>query len=109
MTCAPSGNGSRACAIRVILSPCTITTPFGITRPVPSTTEPKRSALVCAPSDEAASKPSAPDSPRTTRVRARSFLNNKWSGLADELYDFGENRLRVTELMYNPAPPLPTR
>src|SRR5207247_446766 len=44
----------------------------------------------------------------TTRVRARSLLSGKWSGLADELYDFGENRLRVTEIMYHPAPPLPT-
>lgn len=44
----------------------------------------------------------------TTRVLARSFLNNKWSGLASELYDFGENRLRITELMYHPSPPLPT-
>ena len=35
-------------------------------------------------------------------------MSGKWSGLADELYDFGENRLRVTEIMYHPAPPLPT-
>ena len=40
----------------------------------------------------------------TTRVNARTRLNNRWSGLASELFDFGENRLRITELMYNPAP-----
>ena len=40
----------------------------------------------------------------TSRVMARSLLNNVWSGLASELYDFGTNRLRVSEIMYNPAP-----
>jgi hypothetical protein len=43
----------------------------------------------------------------TTRVRARSLLSSKWSGLADELYDFGESRLRVSEIMYNPPPATP--
>jgi hypothetical protein len=40
----------------------------------------------------------------TARVMARARLNNAWGGLASELYDFGTNRLRVTEIMYNPAP-----
>jgi hypothetical protein len=40
----------------------------------------------------------------TARVMARSRLNNRWSGLASQLYDFGTNRLRITEIMYNPAP-----
>jgi hypothetical protein len=41
----------------------------------------------------------------TARVLARARTSNsRWSGLAGELFDFGENRLRVTELMYNPAP-----
>ena len=40
----------------------------------------------------------------TARVMARSRLNNRWSGLASQLYDFGTNRMRITEIMYNPAP-----
>lgn len=40
----------------------------------------------------------------TSRVMARARLNNTWSGLASELYDFGTNRLRISEIMYNPAP-----
>ena len=40
----------------------------------------------------------------TARVMARARLNGRWSGLASETYDFGTNRLRISEIMYNPAP-----
>jgi hypothetical protein len=41
----------------------------------------------------------------TARVMARVKVNATWSGLDSELYDFGDNRLRIAEIMYNPAPP----
>jgi hypothetical protein len=41
----------------------------------------------------------------TARVMARSKVGTRWSGLASQLYDYGENRLRISEIMYNPAPP----
>jgi hypothetical protein len=41
----------------------------------------------------------------TARVVARTKVNNAWSGMDSQLYDFGDNRLRISEIMYNPAPP----
>lgn len=49
---------------------------------------------------------SAPFTVSTTAlVMARTRSGGKWSGPASALYDFGENRLRISEVMYNPAPP----
>jgi hypothetical protein len=40
------------------------------------------------------------------RLRARTLNAGIWSGIADEVYNFDANDLRVTEIMYNPpAPP----
>lgn len=39
----------------------------------------------------------------STRIRARSLNAGTWSGIADEVYNFDANNLRVTEIMYNPT------
>jgi hypothetical protein len=36
------------------------------------------------------------------RIRARTLVNGLWSALADNVYVFDADALRVTELMYNP-------
>ncbi|MCY2952158.1 MAG: lamin tail domain-containing protein [Planctomycetota bacterium] len=42
----------------------------------------------------------------TTRVQARVLsTNGKWSALIDYTFTFDASALRITELMYNPAPP----
>ncbi len=41
----------------------------------------------------------------STRYRARTLNGGVWGGIADEVYNFDANNLRVTELMYNPAAP----
>jgi hypothetical protein len=41
----------------------------------------------------------------TERVKSRSLRSGVWSGLGEQYYNFQTDALRVSEIMYNPAPP----
>ena len=42
---------------------------------------------------------------RTTRVRARTLVDGEWSALDEAVFVVDSSALRVTEIMYHPAPP----